>query len=285
MSEDDNSDSSPASSTALRPEMIEAAKQFMLNPKVRGTSFENQKKFLLDKGVTECEVEEARKQVPQMDTVPYPQTPYPQMAHYPQEPPPQSIGSKLYSFTQSVVVVGGASYMAYRLMRSWVLPKFFNYPDEEDKKLAALQNQVNELQNSTKFIMDSVEQTLSTVSAQQEQLNRALLIMSGQNGSKDTEIAKLVQDMGVVKSLLLNKSQFPPIPSTSENLNGVLKPVKTVRWQANPSIVPPSWQLASETTNGENFTNGFSSNGHLEEKDINQNEDELFHEAESNGHA
>ncbi len=43
---------------------------------------------------------------------------------------------------------------------------------------------MNEMQNAMKFVIDSVQQTLQTVNAQQEQLNRALLLMStrGEHG-------------------------------------------------------------------------------------------------------
>lgn len=41
---------------------------------------------------------------------------------------------------------------------------------------------MNEIQNSTKFIMDSVVQTLQIVSDQQEQLNRVLLLKSNNMG-------------------------------------------------------------------------------------------------------
>uniref|UniRef100_A0AC34R9M9 Peroxisomal membrane protein PEX14 n=1 Tax=Panagrolaimus sp. JU765 TaxID=591449 RepID=A0AC34R9M9_9BILA len=281
--------SSPASSTALRPEMVEAAKQFMSTPKVRSTPFETQKQFLLEKGVTEAEIEEAQKFVSNVPISNYPGESV-QPLYY--QPPPATFGGKLYSLTQSVVVIGGASYMAYRFMRSWVLPKFFNVPEVEDEKLANLQTQVNELQNSTKFIMDSVEQTLASVSAQQEQLNRALMLMNGNNNAKD-DLTRLQTDLSIVKSLLLNQNQFPAIPtanSGSSTLNGVLKPVKTVRWQTNPSVAPPSWQLASNgTTDGSTVNetiNGTTSANNSDDRI--QSDDELYHEAQyqvdSNGH-
>lgn len=128
-------------STSLRPDMVEAAKQFMSTPKVRGTSFEEQKKFLLEKGLTEEEIEEARKGI--SDSVAYSDVRYHNDGHQMYyQPPPPTFGGKLYSLTQSVVVIGGASYMAYKFMRSWVLPKFFNVPEAEDERFVNLQTQV-----------------------------------------------------------------------------------------------------------------------------------------------
>uniref|UniRef100_A0AC34FZ91 Peroxisomal membrane protein PEX14 n=1 Tax=Panagrolaimus sp. ES5 TaxID=591445 RepID=A0AC34FZ91_9BILA len=250
------------SSSANRSDMVEAARQFMSTPKVRNTPFEEQKKFLLEKGLTEAEIQEAVKMLPPPDpstsatVLPYPQNQQQQQQiYYQQQPPPQSFGGKLYSFTQSMVVIGGASYMAYKVMRTWVLPKFFNIPEPGNEKLEYLQNQVNELQNSTKFIMDSVEQTLQTVSAQQEQLNRALLLMSNNNGGTKTAAAN------------------------STTTNGVLKQPKTVRWQTN-SI--PSWQLAENGLNGNGkHANGKHQNGGENGDEDEKQEDEEFLEAQN----
>uniref|UniRef100_A0A914R6V8 Peroxisomal membrane protein PEX14 n=1 Tax=Parascaris equorum TaxID=6256 RepID=A0A914R6V8_PAREQ len=44
--------------------MVEAARKFMITPKVRQTPFEEQKRFLLGKGLTEGEIEEARRTLP-----------------------------------------------------------------------------------------------------------------------------------------------------------------------------------------------------------------------------
>lgn len=70
-----------------RPEMVEAARKFMLTPKVRGTPFDEQRQFLLGKGslswgipmiryapnfvelpgVTEYEIDEARASIPEVE--------------------------------------------------------------------------------------------------------------------------------------------------------------------------------------------------------------------------
>lgn len=47
-----------------RAKMVEAARKFMMTPKVRETPFEEQKRFLLGKGLTEGEIEEARRTLP-----------------------------------------------------------------------------------------------------------------------------------------------------------------------------------------------------------------------------
>ncbi|VDK23977.1 unnamed protein product [Anisakis simplex] len=46
---------------ANRPEMIDTAVRFMSDPKVQRTSFENQKRFLRSKGVSDAEIEQAKQ--------------------------------------------------------------------------------------------------------------------------------------------------------------------------------------------------------------------------------
>lgn len=52
------------SSSPIRPDMVEAARKFMLTPKVKETPFEEQRQFLLGKGVSEAEILEARASIP-----------------------------------------------------------------------------------------------------------------------------------------------------------------------------------------------------------------------------
>ena len=137
-------DGGTSTSSANRSDMVEAARQFMSTPKVRNTPFDEQKKFLLEKGVTESEIEAALKQLPPMPDASaggMPLSYHPQQQMY-YQPPPPTFGGKLYSFTQSMVVIGGASYMAYKMMRTWVLPKFFNIPDSANDQFEHLQTQV-----------------------------------------------------------------------------------------------------------------------------------------------
>lgn len=104
--------------------------------------------------------------------------------------------------------------------------------------------------------MDSVEQTLQTVSAQQEQLNRALMLLAQSGGGKgiaflpfvstlflESDLHRLQTDIAIVKSLLLNQNQFPAIPTTSSSsiLNGPHKPIRSVNFAEQI----PAWQLGS----------------------------------------
>ncbi|VDN19457.1 unnamed protein product [Cylicostephanus goldi] len=111
------------------------------------------------------------------------------------------------SFAQSVAVIGCVSYAGYRFLRSFVLPRFFDIPDPATEEVRQLQGQVNELQNSIKFVLDSVSQTTSMLAAQQQEISKALLSVS----QRDTDISKVETGISTIKSLLLSHNNFAPI--------------------------------------------------------------------------
>ncbi|MFH4976803.1 hypothetical protein AB6A40_003512 [Gnathostoma spinigerum] len=216
----------------LRNEMVVAATKFLKSPRVSETPFSEQKKFLLKKGVTEEEIEEARQRAAfegrdfshswnnlQID----------------QQQPARGTGSNLMSFANSVLIFGGLAYTGYRFLRSVVLPKFFDVPDPSTEDQRQFLIQMNEMQNSMKFVMDSVTQTLQMVNRQQELLERVVSTMSmGQEpyaSRGNDELKRLQNDITTIKSLLLNRDQFPPVPGT-----------KSVLF----SNTVPTWQLKDD---------------------------------------
>ncbi|WKY07148.1 hypothetical protein Q1695_006955 [Nippostrongylus brasiliensis] len=194
----------------------------MLTPKVKDTPFEEQRSFLLGKGVTESEIAEARASIPP-EALAHSSAPLGHVAHYPPPPPP----NRFLSFAQSAAIIGCVSYAGYRFMRSFVLPRFFDIPDPASEELRQLQLQVNELQNSIKFVLDSISQTTTLLTAQQQDVNRALLSVS----QRDTDISRVerLQDgISTIKSLLLSHNNFAPIIA--------------------PTAVLPSWQQADSSS-------------------------------------
>jgi hypothetical protein len=60
-------DKASSSQTTLREEFVENARRFFKNPKIRSTPLEEQKKFLLSKGVTQSEIDAALDSIPSTD--------------------------------------------------------------------------------------------------------------------------------------------------------------------------------------------------------------------------
>lgn len=205
-----------------RPEMVEAAKKFMMTPKVRDTAFEEQRQFLLGKGVTEAEIAEARASIPQDASV---RAETSAQLVYGDQPK----SSRIVTFAQSAAVIGCVSYAGYRFLRSYVLPRFFDIPDPATEEVRQLQVQVNELQNSIKFVLDSISQTTTMLASQQQEINRALLSVT----ERDTDISRVEAGISTIKSLLLSHNNFAPI----------LAPTATTAAKL------PSWQQADSAVN------------------------------------
>lgn len=243
-----------------RAKMVEAARKFMMTPKVRETPFEEQKRFLLGKGLTEGEIEEARR------TLPPPEfestsTALSNISGNGQVQAP-STGNGFLRFANTVIVLGSISYAGYRFLRSVVLPRFFDVPDPALEEQRQLQQQIADLQNSMKFVMDSVVQTLQTVNQQQEQLN-ALLLMNSNEGR--SELQRLQNDISIVKSLLLNQNQFAAIPAN-------------VGARPNSCAVP-AWQKVKNVSEGSaTMSNGYQTPS----ADSDIHAEELVHDTEVN---
>ncbi|KAE9419924.1 hypothetical protein Angca_000457, partial [Angiostrongylus cantonensis] len=199
-----------------RPDMVEAARKFMLTPKVRDTSYGEQRVFLLSKGVTESEIAEARSCVLQEGGVYSAGT-----IQYEGQMNAQSSLSRFMSIVQTASIFGCVSYAGYRFLRSFILPRFFNIPDPGTEELRQLQVQVNELQNSIKFVLDSISQSTSVLLSQQQEVNRALLTVA----QRDTDISRVEDGISTIKSLLLSHNNFAPILAPSA------KTAELPRWQ------------------------------------------------------
>lgn len=205
--------------TETRADMVEAARKFMLTPKVMETPFEEQRAFLLGKGVSEAEIAEARASIPEQTRSNI------QMTYAGPPPPMVYQQNRVVSVAQSVVTIGAISYAGYRFMRSYVLPKFFDIPDPATEELRQLKEQVNDLQSSIKFVMDSVSQTSQQLSTQQTDISRALYSVS----SRDVDMSRIETGISTIKSLLLSQHNFAPIATPI---------VSTI----------PSWQQAAVPT-------------------------------------
>ncbi|PIC34250.1 hypothetical protein B9Z55_013962 [Caenorhabditis nigoni] len=217
-----------------RPDMVEAARKFMLTPKVKETPFEEQRQFLLGKGVTEAEILEARASIP-------PEQLRSQIGMDHGNPPMMMMESKqngIVSFAQSAVVLGSISYAGYRFVRSYILPRFFDIPDPATEEIRQLQSQVNDLQNSIKFIMDSVSQTTQQLATQQAEISRALYSVA----NRDADLNRVESGISTIKSLLLSQHNFAPIvtPSVSSSIPS---------WQQ--SAIPTSATSMTTTTTSE----------------------------------
>uniref|UniRef100_A0A915MWL9 Peroxisomal membrane protein PEX14 n=1 Tax=Meloidogyne javanica TaxID=6303 RepID=A0A915MWL9_MELJA len=178
----------------IRDDLVNAAKQFINNPRVRNTPIEEQKAFLIKKGLTEVEINEAMR---------------------------GRSGEQVLEWAKAIIIIGSTSFIFYRFVRSWVFPKLLGIPNPEDERLQRVEQQIESITETNKAIVESVRQTIGTICEQNEQINRTLLIIQSQtrnnneNKVSSTDSNRLISEIGIIKSLLLSQNQFPPIPEHS----------------------------------------------------------------------
>jgi hypothetical protein len=137
-----------------------------------------------------------------------------------------------------------------------------------------VEEQVNELQNNVKFVMDSVQQTLTAVQSQQESLQRALVILAdNKERSGSDQLSELKTEVGVVKSLLLSRNQFAPLPREPPSLPPwQLSAGKPSVGQTSPSSAPVANGFHSASTTS--LPNVTSQNGLAARREVNEFDEE-----------
>lgn len=220
-----------------RETLIATAVSFLENPRVQGSPLSQKRAFLLKKGLTAEEIDEAieRARIGKPNTaakhelVPYP-TALPQL---PPPPPPHllqpeySVWSHLSHFSSSIVIIGVASYGAYYVYKRYIEPylRGWDGPRYKPDRLSQVQEQISAL---TEAIQQLREAVLSLESAVAEDRRLRKPAEALESAKQDRTISELKSEVLSVKALLLSRNQFPSVPK-------VTPPA--------PSI--PTWQLSS----------------------------------------
>ncbi|KAF7634420.1 Pex14_N domain-containing protein [Meloidogyne graminicola] len=158
-------------STKHREDLINAAKQFINNPRVRNTPINEQKAFLLKKGLTENEINEAMKERNEQR----------QIILLPGQKTSQNFNKNslpILEWAKAIILVGSTSFIIYRFVRSWLLPKMFGLPNPKEERIAKIEEQIISITETNKAIVESFSHQIQI-------------------------------------SLLLSHNQFPPIPEHS----------------------------------------------------------------------
>ncbi|XP_037513186.1 peroxisomal membrane protein PEX14 isoform X2 [Rhipicephalus sanguineus] len=235
-SADDKSEVTTPLPQMPRENLIATAVNFLENPRVQGSPLSQKRAFLLKKGLTAEEIDEAIERarigkpntVAQHGLVPYPSSP-PQL---PPPPPPHllqpeySIWSHLSHVSSSIVIVGVASYGAYYMYKRYIEPylRGWDGPRSKPDRLSQVQEQIGALTEAIQQLREAVASLESAV-AEDRRLRKPAALDSAK---QDRTISELKSEVLSVKALLLSRNQFPSAPK-------VTPPV--------PSI--PTWQLSS----------------------------------------
>jgi len=210
---------------------------------VQPTALENKRLFLLKKGLTESEIKEAfnlagcnndstttttvQSNTTSSDSINKEQLVSPVV---PFKPVKRNIWWTIFKWIKNFLMAGCLAYTAYKLfIKKYLFP--------ESKKISTL----NRIQMENKNLSDSIREmkaSLNSLKSTLEEMNN-LLKATSQNdktaiNSDDSysSSTSLKNELQTIKSLLLNRTQFPALP--------------------NVAPILPSWQLENAKTSKEN---------------------------------
>merc|ERR1719219_412792 len=222
----------------VRQDMVATAVRFLENDRVRASTDDMKRKFLLKKGLNEGEIREAFARVKPAVQQPsahqaLPVRPQIGAGHPVVAVSQSSFGSKIRDMLNLLLLIGGASYGIRYLWKTYIAPWLFGPSKPVPNPQAAvvetcqavlggvqqLQQAITSLQRSSSF---SFLQT--SINSQAEKLERAV---ESRQGRQETtgDIGELKAEIQSVKGLLLSSRSFPQQPPVS----------------APPSL--PAWQL------------------------------------------
>ncbi|KAK3737162.1 hypothetical protein RRG08_016466 [Elysia crispata] len=212
-----------------RENLINTAIKFLQNPKVMTSPLYQKKAFLEKKGLTQVEIDLAVQRAGVVETTSASMAVSSSSTHPGQtaqigppqvyqagivQPhyvpiPPQSGWARARDLTITTAVVASVSYVVYQLFqkyfRTWLLGK-----SDHERRLDRLEQEIKAIQ--------SMQDSLSQISATLATIQASLVEQQQQNITNRGEsqgFADLKADIASLKGLMLNKNQFPALPTTA----------------------------------------------------------------------
>uniref|UniRef100_A0A1I8EKW9 Peroxisomal membrane protein PEX14 n=1 Tax=Wuchereria bancrofti TaxID=6293 RepID=A0A1I8EKW9_WUCBA len=235
----------------VRPEMVDMARRFMMIPKIQQTPLLQQKQFLLQKGIREDEINEAMKGLPlQQDIWNINNT---AMGHTVTSGISYDLSTKssgvntLLRLTKYAMIITGFSYAGWHLLRSYILPRFFNIPEPFDKRVHMIEEKMNEMQGMMQDVTTELLLKLQTVIDKQNITDRILF----QSASQLDDIHKGIEK---ISAMLVSKEQLPLIRTLPRKRTAIT------------SRIFLRTEDPSECTNSSHNGHSEETSGHSEEK-------------------
>uniref|UniRef100_A0A0R3RVP4 Peroxisomal membrane protein PEX14 n=1 Tax=Elaeophora elaphi TaxID=1147741 RepID=A0A0R3RVP4_9BILA len=188
----------------IRPEMVDIARRFMMIPKIRQTPLMQQKRFLIQKGLREDEINEAMKGLPlQQDMWHINNT---SMEHAVTLDSSHDFSTRLlgintwFRLTKYAMIISSFSYASWHMVRSYILPRFFNIPEPVDERIYLIEKKINEMQGMVGDVTTELLLKLQTVLDKQSLADRFSL----QSGTT-TLLDDLKKSVESITKILANK--------------------------------------------------------------------------------
>jgi len=213
----------------VRQDMVATAVRFLENDRVRASTDDMKRKFLLKKGLNEGEIREAFARVKpavQQPSAHQAVAVHPQIgAGHPVVAVSQSsFGSRIRDMLNLLLLIGGASYGIRYLWKTYIAPWLFGPSKPVPNPQAAVVETCQAVLGGVQQLQQAITSLQTSINSQAEKLERAVESRQGRHETTG-DIGELKAEIQSVKGLLLSSRSFPQQPPVS----------------APPSL--PAWQL------------------------------------------
>merc|ERR1712130_729341 len=232
----------------VRQDMVATAVRFLENDRVRASTDDMKRKFLLKKGLNEAEIREAFARVKPAVQQPAPQqaTPVPLQVGggYPGLAVSQSsFSSRIRDLLNLLLLIGGASYGLRYLWKTYIAPWLFGPAKPVPNPQAAVVETCQAVLGGVHQLQQAITSLQTSISSQAEKLERA--VESGQGRQENAgQLGELKAEIQSVKGLLLSSRSFPQQPPVSA-------PPSLPAWQLKQNDATAPDLLAAAATEGE----------------------------------
>uniref|UniRef100_A0A915PM87 Peroxisomal membrane protein PEX14 n=1 Tax=Setaria digitata TaxID=48799 RepID=A0A915PM87_9BILA len=198
----------------VRPEMVDMARRFMVMPKVRETPLTQQRRFLLQKGLRDDEISEAIKGL-QQDMRYSSNTAMGQCAAIPESSinfsTRSSVTDTLLRLTKLAMIITGFSYASWHLLRSYILPRFFNIPEPVEERVRVIETKMDEMQGMMQDVTAELLLKLQTVIDKQNIMDS----ISSKSGASSSQLEDIQKGIENISAMLVSREQLPAIRTLS----------------------------------------------------------------------
>jgi len=244
----------------VRQDMVATAVRFLENDRVRASTDDMKRKFLMKKGLNEGEIREAFARVTVQQPLPQQAVPPQVGGAHPVIPVSQSsFSSRIRDLLNLLLLIGGASYGLRYLWKTYIAPWLFGPAKPVPNPQAAVVETCQAVLGGIHQLQQAITSLQTSISSQAEKLERA--VESGQGRQENTgQLGELKAEIQSVKGLLLSSRSFPQQPPVSA-------PPSLPAWQLKQNDTTAPDLLAAAATEGEqsgeasSSANGSSANG------------------------
>jgi len=212
----------------VRQDMVATAVRFLENDRVRASTEDMKRKFLLKKGLNENEIREAFARVKPQQEISQRQTAVHSLQAGGQQPvlavTQSSFSTRVRDLLNLLLLIGGASYGIRYLWKTYIAPWLFGPAKPAPNPQAAVVETCQAVLGGVQQLQQAITSLQTSISSQAEKLERAVENRQGRQESTG-ELGELKAEIQSVKGLLLSSRSFPQQPPVS----------------APPAL--PSWQL------------------------------------------